>query len=158
MKHAKQNFPHSSSHFLLCHRTIEQVSLIVFSFETRLIIVIRAFPFNVRFIDKTMFESFVPNKDHCQLCLDTVPCVQCTQCSIQYFCSECDQLYHKHIARKNHVRNRMPGFEHTQSIDSNESKLLIADPKKMPIPPPRRRKKESDQNGHTNAVVSQIKR
>ncbi|CAG9771886.1 unnamed protein product [Ceutorhynchus assimilis] len=78
---------------------------------------------------------------HCQLCGSTSPnvSVHCEQCK-QNFCLSCDDMYHRHPKRQNHVRRRIEerGF---QPIRPPLPPKGEAPP--IPVPPPRRRRSGS---------------
>ncbi|XP_030381211.1 microtubule-associated protein futsch isoform X2 [Scaptodrosophila lebanonensis] len=53
----------------------------------------------------TVIRTKTPeNKLKCTLCGSQNPWVTCGECSGQLFCASCDDMFHKHPKRKNHVR------------------------------------------------------
>ncbi|XP_061402063.1 E3 ubiquitin-protein ligase lubel [Musca vetustissima] len=73
----------------------------------------------------------------CTLCGSSNPWVMCEECSKQIFCASCDDMFHKHPKRKNHLRKTLE-----QSNPPLPPKLLPGQPGPTPpVAPPRRNKR-----------------
>ncbi|XP_072162594.1 uncharacterized protein LUBEL isoform X2 [Bemisia tabaci] len=87
--------------------------------------------------DKLSSDQIIVNR-RCDLCGSSTPCVCCERCSNQTFCTSCDEMYHRHPKRQNHVRK----------VIQTKSQVLPPLPPKgetfvPPVPPPRRHKRSS---------------
>ncbi|KAL1491493.1 hypothetical protein ABEB36_012082 [Hypothenemus hampei] len=82
-----------------------------------------------------------PQKQHCQLCgsSSTSVSVHCQECQ-QNFCLSCDDMYHRHPKRQNHIRRREErgGFEPIRPPLPPKGEMPP-----VPVPPPRRRRSGS---------------
>ncbi|XP_073822713.1 linear Ubiquitin E3 ligase isoform X11 [Musca autumnalis] len=73
----------------------------------------------------------------CTLCGSSNPWVMCEECSKQIFCASCDDMFHKHPKRKNHLRKTLE-----QSNPPLPPKQLPGQPGPTPpVAPPRRNKR-----------------
>lgn len=96
---------------------------------------------------------------HCDLCGSSSPKVRCDKCLNQIFCLSCDDMYHRHPKRSNHVRKvtqhslileflASDDVFITQALDVQVSSVRPPLPPKgdsanapPPLPPPRKTKK-----------------
>ncbi|XP_032592515.1 E3 ubiquitin-protein ligase lubel isoform X5 [Drosophila grimshawi] len=74
------------------------------------------------------------NKLKCTLCGSQNPWVTCAECAGQIFCASCDDMYHKHPKRKQHIRKAVQ-----QGIPPIPPKAQGGAP--PPVAPPRRSKR-----------------
>uniref|UniRef100_T1J4W9 RanBP2-type domain-containing protein n=1 Tax=Strigamia maritima TaxID=126957 RepID=T1J4W9_STRMM len=75
---------------------------------------------------------------HCDLCGSSTPAVRCEKCANLIFCLSCDDMYHRHPKRRNHARKAVESLKtHVPKGSEND-----ADPNRLPVPPPRRRKSQ----------------
>ncbi|XP_017857228.1 PREDICTED: uncharacterized protein LOC108609951 isoform X1 [Drosophila arizonae] len=75
------------------------------------------------------------NKLKCTLCGSQNPWVTCAECAGQIFCASCDDMFHKHPKRKNHIRKAAE--QGTPPIPPKASAAGAA----PPVAPPRRSKR-----------------
>ncbi|XP_015020574.2 E3 ubiquitin-protein ligase lubel isoform X7 [Drosophila mojavensis] len=75
------------------------------------------------------------NKLKCTLCGSQNPWVTCAECAGQIFCASCDDMFHKHPKRKNHIRKAAK--QGTPPIPPKASAAGAA----PPVAPPRRSKR-----------------
>ncbi|GAB6027678.1 hypothetical protein CHUAL_001918 [Chamberlinius hualienensis] len=88
---------------------------------------------------KVQQPTFQPLR--CHLCGSSSPAVRCEQCSNLIFCLSCDDMYHRHPKRRDHVRKLAqrpittspPPRPPPKSINLNSP----------PVPPPRRKKSQA---------------
>ncbi|GFY59987.1 e3 ubiquitin-protein ligase RNF31, partial [Trichonephila inaurata madagascariensis] len=79
----------------------------------------------------------------CALCGCSTPAVRCDRCSSQIFCLSCDDMYHRHPKRRLHLRKAVDSIWNTaRSPRLRRRTDLPGDPSKIPIPPPRSKKRE----------------
>lgn len=79
----------------------------------------------------------------CALCGCATPAVRCDRCNSQIFCLSCDDMYHRHPKRKLHLRKAVDSIWTTaRSPRLRRRTELPGDPCKIPIPPPRSKKRE----------------
>ncbi|GIX80029.1 RBR-type E3 ubiquitin transferase [Caerostris extrusa] len=79
----------------------------------------------------------------CALCGCSTPAVRCDRCSSQTFCLSCDDMYHKHPKRRLHLRKAVDSiWNSARSPRLRRRTDLPGDPSKIPIPPPRAKKRE----------------
>uniref|UniRef100_A0A1B0FDE2 Uncharacterized protein n=1 Tax=Glossina morsitans morsitans TaxID=37546 RepID=A0A1B0FDE2_GLOMM len=77
------------------------------------------------------------SKLKCTLCGSNNPWVTCDECAQQIFCASCDDMFHKHPKRKNHMRKTLE-----QSKPPLPPKAVPGQPGPLPpIAPPRRNKR-----------------
>ncbi|XP_042905150.1 uncharacterized protein [Parasteatoda tepidariorum] len=87
----------------------------------------------------------------CALCGCSTPAVRCDRCSSQTFCLSCDDMYHRHPKRRLHLRKAVDSiWSSTRSPRLRRRTELPGDPSKIPIPPPRSKKRERHER-HTIA-------
>ncbi|RWS14563.1 IBR domain containing protein-like protein [Dinothrombium tinctorium] len=119
------------------------------------------------------YDSFQFRKDTrtsrptaCNLCGSVGAIVECEKCQSMAFCSSCDDMYHRHPKRRFHLRKSLlceknltqtksafdirsiAGKIFSSNKSSNETKPMLnqgfaAHPSNMPIPPPRRKKRDA---------------
>ncbi|XP_054722576.1 uncharacterized protein LOC129232456 [Uloborus diversus] len=79
----------------------------------------------------------------CALCGCSTPAVRCDRCGSQIFCLSCDDMYHKHPKRRLHLRKAVDSiWNSSRSPRLRRRTDLPGDPSKIPIPPPRTKKRE----------------
>ncbi|KAF8786846.1 E3 ubiquitin-protein ligase lubel like protein [Argiope bruennichi] len=79
----------------------------------------------------------------CALCGCSTPAVRCDRCSGQIFCLSCDDMYHRHPKRRLHLRKAVDSiWNSARSPRLRRRTDLPGDPSKIPIPPPRSKKRE----------------
>uniref|UniRef100_A0A1A9W5H4 Uncharacterized protein n=1 Tax=Glossina brevipalpis TaxID=37001 RepID=A0A1A9W5H4_9MUSC len=77
------------------------------------------------------------SKLKCTLCGSNSPWVTCDECAQQIFCASCDDMFHKHPKRKNHMRKTLE-----QSKPPLPPKAAPGQPGPLPpVAPPRRNKR-----------------
>lgn len=59
------------------------------------------------------------NKLKCTLCGSQNPWVTCAECAGQIFCASCDDMFHKHPKRKQHIRKARIEFQYCKLVHSN---------------------------------------
>ncbi|XP_026835451.1 uncharacterized protein LOC6541984 [Drosophila erecta] len=85
----------------------------------------------------TLIRTKTPdNKLKCTLCGSQNPWVTCAECAGQIFCASCDDMFHKHPKRKQHVRKAME-----QGTPPIPPKAQAGGGAPPPVAPPRRTKR-----------------
>ncbi|CAG7721301.1 unnamed protein product [Allacma fusca] len=75
-------------------------------------------------------------KRTCSLCGNANPVVRCEMCNNQIFCGSCNDMYHRHPKRHNHVRKLLEAIDNRPPLPPKSMA-----PPDAPVPPPRRMKK-----------------
>ncbi|XP_039502226.1 E3 ubiquitin-protein ligase lubel isoform X2 [Drosophila santomea] len=85
----------------------------------------------------TVIRTKTPdNKLKCTLCGSQNPWVTCAECAGQIFCASCDDMFHKHPKRKQHMRKAVE-----QGIPPIPPKAQPGGGAPPPVAPPRRTKR-----------------
>ncbi|XP_052837600.1 E3 ubiquitin-protein ligase lubel isoform X5 [Drosophila gunungcola] len=85
----------------------------------------------------TVIRTKTPdNKLKCTLCGSQNPWVTCAECAGQIFCASCDDMFHKHPKRKQHVRKAVE-----QGTPPIPPKVQPGGGAPAPVAPPRRSKR-----------------
>ncbi|XP_076338394.1 uncharacterized protein LOC143240203 [Tachypleus tridentatus] len=91
--------------------------------------------------------STMQEGSRCDLCGCSSPAVRCDKCNMHIFCLSCDDMYHRHPKRKTHLRRAVDTLISSGLTPRTPPPLPPADPFKIPIPPPRRKKKKTPYRG-----------
>eukprot|EP00099_Drosophila_melanogaster_P003081 NP_001162896.1 linear ubiquitin E3 ligase, isoform D [Drosophila melanogaster] len=85
----------------------------------------------------TVIRTKTPdNKLKCTLCGSQNPWVTCAECAGQIFCASCDDMFHKHPKRKQHMRKAVE-----QGTPPIPPKAQAGGGAPPPVAPPRRSKR-----------------
>ncbi|KAH8279778.1 hypothetical protein KR054_005550 [Drosophila jambulina] len=85
----------------------------------------------------TVIRTKTPdNKLKCTLCGSQNPWVTCSECAGQIFCASCDDMFHKHPKRKQHMRKAVE-----QGTPPIPPKISAGGGAPPPVAPPRRSKR-----------------
>ncbi|KAH8238928.1 hypothetical protein KR038_008223 [Drosophila bunnanda] len=85
----------------------------------------------------TVIRTKTPdNKLKCTLCGSQNPWVTCSECAGQIFCASCDDMFHKHPKRKQHMRKAVE-----QGTPPIPPKISAGGGAPAPVAPPRRSKR-----------------
>ncbi|CAO1405758.1 unnamed protein product [Diamesa serratosioi] len=75
----------------------------------------------------------------CELCGTIGPVIKCEQCVKNLFCYTCDDMFHRHPKRQNHLRKRVELGNFKPPLPPKGAANLVP----APVPPPRRNKNRS---------------
>ncbi|XP_065215308.1 E3 ubiquitin-protein ligase lubel isoform X1 [Planococcus citri] len=95
------------------------------------------------FGNKTAQNKKEEVKRKCDLCGSSNAQYHCEMCVQQAFCVSCDQMYHRHPKRQNHIRKRLPNAAFKGKSDGQPPIPPKGENLMAPIPPPRRNKRAS---------------